>query len=279
MKKSFLFSLIAAFTVMIIGIVICVTAQNKAAEQNIDLFKDGFNEDGEMVVTYAADLSELDKINMILPEADVEIIGCADSSRIELVNFHSRTYSVSNKNGIFEFNDEFSVSSLLNLSKNDFSFNGIRSLFNLGRMFTDSKKVRIYLSGNDDIDLSLSVEKGNVSLTNSEELKDIYIAVEEGNVKIYGTYSDSATVTVSKGNCDLELCEIKKLSVRLREGNLKYEASAFTFHNFTAETEEGTVNVAGTDSGRSYSSVNDLAYINASLFTVKGNISIKETQG
>jgi len=274
-KKSFLICLIAAFLVMVIGMVICITAQNKAEAQNIDLFKDGFNEDGNMVVTYALDLVELTKINMIIPEADVEIIGCADSSRIELVNFHSKTYSASNKNGVFEFSDEFNISSLLNLSKNDFSFNGIRSLFNLGRIFTDSKKVRIYLSGKDDVDLSLSIEKGDVSLSNVEELKDIYIALEEGNVNADGIYSDSATVSISKGNCSVSLSEIKKLSVKLHEGDISYETHSYGFHNVNAETEEGDIKILGTSEKSPFSIVKDLAYLELNAFTINGNIEIK----
>ena len=71
MKKSFLICLIAAFLVMTAGIAICVVAQNKAEAENIDLFKDGFNENGELVSYVVAETPADVICSLILSKDDV----------------------------------------------------------------------------------------------------------------------------------------------------------------------------------------------------------------
>lgn len=276
MKKSFLIPLIISFSVMLLGIIVCLVASNKANAEGIDLFASEFNENGEIVTKYTINLEELSKINLVLPEADVEIIGCQSSSYIELVNFHAKTYSLSKSNGLFELDDQFDISSLLNLTKNDFSFNGIRSVLNLGRIFTDKKLVRVHLSGDVKTDLSLTLGTGNVTFTDIEELNDIYVALEQGNVKVHAAYAKSATISISSGNCTVDSSEINKLTTKLHSGDFNYNAKNLEFHNIYAETQNGKISLNGTESEGVTEISNDLAYLNLFVYSIDGNINISK---
>ena len=73
----------------------CISAENMAKDQGIALFKQEHDGNNNYVETYDdIDEASLKKLVISLKNADINVYGGAEKSRIELINFSDNSYNL-----------------------------------------------------------------------------------------------------------------------------------------------------------------------------------------
>ena len=89
MKKSTIIFLIISVVLIITGIILCVVGNAKSVSEGSKLFRQVKDENGNLVETI--DLSEevLNKININVPNANVNVYGNSEKRYVEIINFNA----------------------------------------------------------------------------------------------------------------------------------------------------------------------------------------------
>ena len=98
MKPTSIVSLIISVILIIVGLVTCFIAQNMAQEKGEYLFAEERNND--LVQTVDLSESEISKIELIVADTEINIIGKSERSYIEFINFRENYYALSATNRV-----------------------------------------------------------------------------------------------------------------------------------------------------------------------------------
>ena len=94
MKPTSIIFIIVTIILACAGVLMCISAENMAKDQGIALFKQEHDGNNNYVETYDdIDEASLKKLVISLKNADINVYGGAEKSRIELINFSDNSYN------------------------------------------------------------------------------------------------------------------------------------------------------------------------------------------
>ncbi len=205
MKPTSIVSLIIAVLLVILGLVTCIIAQNMANANGEFLFSED-REDG-LVNTVDLTDSEISKIELIVSNATINIIGKSDKSCIEFVNFRDNYYNLSVANRVLSFSEIPDITSMLKFWENGFSFKGMRYILSFGKNTQQDadteKKINLYIGS--DMEIKIFEIKADTCLLNIESMTsatDYNITVENAEVTTTGFKTTSNFNINSKSDAE-----------------------------------------------------------------------------
>ncbi len=194
MKPTSIVSLIIAVLLIILGLVTCMIAQNMANANGELLFSET-REDG-LVNTVDLTESEISKIELLVTDAEINIIGKGDKACIEFVNFRENYYNLSVANRVLSFSEIPDVMSMLKFWENGFTFKGMRYILNYAKdqeQTTDVKKIiNLYLPNDKAIKIfEIGADTCTLSIEGMSSGTDYNLTVENAEININGLKTTS----------------------------------------------------------------------------------------
>lgn len=228
---------------VVAGIVVCLIGAGIASGNGEMLFPKDIG-DGEGYV-YDLTTSPMDKVKISVGDADVNIIGGADDTHVEIINFNENLCSFSGSTSIVSFTESKDISSMINFWDNGFSFKGLRYFFRFST--PDGRKtVNVYLSDKKDVKMfEIKADSGKISISDIKGGTDYDIAIGSGTVKmnniettssVHITASDTTTTTVNFDNVKAE-----NIDVTAQKADIK--AKSLTVSDCSVSVDTGGVTV------------------------------------
>lgn len=259
MRPRSIISIIIAAVLILGGIITCAVASAKAKSDGVMLFPEA-DDKGNLV--YRMELDGTSKITVDAADADITIVGGAERSMIEVVNFNANYYKLTKSNGSVNFAQVDDFMSMFKFWDNGFSFKGMRYILRFGDDAPGSKEVIISLCDSDDIRLvNLSTDTGEISLENCAFAADYTVKAENGKATLKNvTASSSISLFGNSAEITVLDCTTEKLTVN--GDSASASLSGITAKESTVKTADGSVSVDGG------------TIDNLSLTTVSGGISL-----
>lgn len=276
MKPTSVIFLILSVILIASGVGVIFLAQGMAERENVALFSQTTDDDGNLIETYNYSEDNISRITLNLKEADVHIIGGADVSYIELINFpkssydlsvSSKTLTVDNKRGIFSF---------ARIKESGFNFNGLRYYLNFTAYRKGDKVVNIYVSPEETVRIfNVNMEKGNAELIGLSGHSDYSIDIGEGDLSVSNVSTQAVfNISLGKGNCDIEHSFIQTCGVGITEGNFSYRYDNIAEQSFFARTENGRVTLNDRERENPFEFSPMIYFTSASINVGKGDIAL-----
>ena len=252
MKPTSIVSLIVAVLLVIVGLVTCFIAQNMAQDNGEFLFAEERNND--LVQTVDLSDSEISKIELIVENAEINIIGRSESSYIEFINFRENYYALSATNRVLSFDEIPDLISMLKFWENGFSFKGMRYILN----FRDepdedrAKVVNIHLTTDYDIKIfDLKADNCTINIQNMTSPADYNIVTDNAviNTSVLRTtsaFSINAEKDVKPAsNVTLNMKTALISNFNINAVNLDLTAESFRCNGSASiKYETGTVDIS-----------------------------------
>lgn len=299
MKPSSIVSLVVAVLLIVVGLTTCIIAQNMANANGETLFSE-VKSDG--LVTQE-DLTGVDisKIELIVSDADINIIGKSRSSYIEFVNFRENYYTLTKSNKVLSFDEIPDVVSMLKFWENGFSFKGMRYIFNFKPETEGKKVVNVYIGSDMNIKIfNISADRCTLNLENLTSGSDYNIDIVSGEINAT-TLKTTSSFYVNGTNLKLNLnsavlnnMEVKADHLEMTVGSFRVNGgadvecrsgvvdlvtpSAIDALPLDLDTIEGTIRINGKEVSSSYRQ-NESDSSNAALIKVTtetADISIRQ---
>ncbi len=279
MKRSTIIFLIFAVVLIITGIILCVVGNAKAESEfnsmsiseGNQLFRQVKDSDGNLVETINLSDEVLNKINIDVSEANVNVYGNSDVCYVQIINFNAIEYSAYTNNRSFTIENDL-ISAMINrVSGGDIGYNGLRDYFRLTKS-NDKKEINIYLTHQNDIkifdisvgegdinfdsigtisDYNINLKKGNVTYKNTAEISKISASVENGNIELNGLFANQGIIEIGSG--DLTLSSPKDVSysydLTVEVGEIKIGEEIFKGSHKTESNESGGTFTANVEVG------------------------------
>lgn len=254
MRPQSIVSLIVAVLLVIVGLVTCMIAQNMAQANGEYLFSEIRGEDNVQTVDLTD--SEISKIELIVEDAEINIIGNSGKSYIEFVNFKENYYSLSATNRILSFDEIPDLMSMLKFWENGFSFKGMRYLLNFSDLKNTEteerqKIINVYLTKDKHIKIfDIQSKTGAINIRDMISETD-YNIVTENAVVSTSTLKTSSSFTVNSGkdikpaaNLTLNLTTSFIANLSVNADNLDMTANLFRITgNGEITCNTGAVNI------------------------------------
>ena len=194
MKPTSIVSLIIAVLLVILGLVTCMIAQNMANANGEFLFSET-REDG-LVNTVDLTESEISKIELIVTDAEINIIGRSEKACIEFVNFRENYYNLSAANRVLSFSEIPDITSMLKFWENGFTFKGMRYILNFKKdqeQAADVRKViNLYLTSDKEIKIfDISADSCTLNVEHMTSATDYIITVKNAEITTTGLKTSS----------------------------------------------------------------------------------------
>ncbi|MBQ8248858.1 MAG: DUF4097 family beta strand repeat protein [Clostridia bacterium] len=227
MKPASIIFLIVSLILVILGFVTTSVAMNLAPEDEKPVVE---IQDKDVGYTAAPiGIKGVEKIELKLTDANVNIIGGAEIPRVELINFPEGLYSAPSPENkqtftVTDLSDFNSVSGIAAIASN---FKGLRSFVNYFKLAKYEKTVNIYLSADYPVNvISCNLESGNVRIENCVGSADYNITLVSGDVTVSNVDTTSSlTVNISTGNLNLEEGDITNLNAVIGTGSVALDAN------------------------------------------------------
>ncbi len=255
MKPTSLIFLALALVLFISGFSVCKVAEGMAEAQDIDLFSQSIDKNGDAVYVYNISKDDLSKLSLVFSDVDVNIIGNAEASYVELKNFDINSYKTSLSGAVVTVDGTANfLSSLIDMSGGGFGFKGLRYFFMNKPEDTRPRSVNIYISNTSWLKtVDVKVTSGNVNISDITNAIDYDIEISEGDVLFENvTTSAIADINSANGNVTVKRSNISSLSASINAGDLTIEANgAFSGDTSTyrVQTVDGNVTYNGEDKG------------------------------
>ncbi len=271
MKPTSIIFILVAIAIIFCGNNICKRAEERAAEEGIEIFNQTLDDENNAVSTVILGQEEIyNKLELVIDEADIYIYGGTVEPYMELYNFDEGSYTLTTSNRSISVNTSIDIMSVIMFWESGFSFNGMRNYINR----TDveevivPKKVNIYLPTDSEINvINVDIDKGNVYISNLDTSVDISVSVGEGNTVFTSVSTDSYIKSeITKGSLYLSDVTVGTLTSEIAEGDIN--ADRFEFNN---------ISVTGAKTNVSIKTSQALDFFDLYLSARNGNISINET--
>lgn len=270
MKPTSVIFLIVSVIVICVGLAACFVATNMAEAEGIALYNQIIDENNNYVFTSDITDKGITKIEIHVSDCEVNIIGNAQTSKIELVNFSEGWYSINVTGKIVTLDETPDIAAMLKFWEGGFKFKGMRHIIRLGSSPSDEgkeKSVNIYLTEDETVKIINSVIKnGSMNVISMHSSTDYNITIDKGSVSLLNSRTAS-TVSVIGSECNINLSEsqIKNLVVENDSGDIT--SNAYTFSSIIIKQNSGNVQIE---------SAIDLGGINMSLVTKSGDVVFKD---
>ncbi|MBE6671407.1 MAG: DUF4097 domain-containing protein [Ruminococcaceae bacterium] len=242
MKKTSIVFIVISILLIISGLIIQAVAMAKAENDNVTLFKQILNKNGDLVESVAFPWESTNKINISLDDTDINIIGNSDRCYAEIVNFSSLEYIAYSSNRAFTIEEDIISSIVGRAQSGDFKFEGIRNFFRFDK-HNSKKVINIYLSPKATLKvLDIKINNGNISVKDINLVCDFDITVNNGNITFENTPNVSLIKTNTKnGNISLNNMFVSAAELSVENGNIDFSTSEEHVYNYSIESETGKI--------------------------------------
>ncbi|MCQ2427168.1 MAG: hypothetical protein MJ137_02035 [Clostridia bacterium] len=230
MKPTSIIFLIISVMLALVGLLLCFTATNMAADQGVNLFTQTGDADSNYTSVHEFDGESIKKLVINLSNVDINVYGGAESNRVELVNFPDGAYDLSISKSTLQLSDNANISNLIDIDNLKINFNGFRDYLHYFRYKDKERTVNLYFTDTASaITLSVSTE-ANVTLNDLRLNCDYKINVIKGNVSVSNVKTDSSMTIESTEDSQIELVSTSVNDLRI-DGITAYaniKSSGFT---------------------------------------------------
>ena len=243
MKPTSIIFIIVTIILACAGVLMCISAENMAKDQGIALFKQEHDGNNNYVETYDdIDEASLKKLVISLKNADINVYGGAEKSRIELINFSDNSYNLTASKTQISLSGIDGISGLINLDTFKINFSGFRNYQNYLKYRNRQKTVNLYLSDAAEvIFIDIHTEEGNVTVSDLDIDCDYRLTADKGEVTLSGITTGSTVTLDSKKELTAKISGVTARELILSadaSGYVTIENSTFT-HKVDATVKSG----------------------------------------
>lgn len=237
MKPTSVIFLIVSILLACLGVLLCVTATSLATEQGVGIFAQVGDEDDNYVATEYFSEEELKKIVVKVSNVSVNVIGGAEESKIELVNFANGAYSVQAGRSTLQISDNAGISGIIDLENFKINFNGFRDYLPYIRNFVlglpqKEQVLNVYLTDDADlVNFNINVGSGDITVSGLNVDCDYKIVLESGVVHFEDVITTSSVQieSIQSSNIDIKKVETNELRIVSPESECFINISETTF--------------------------------------------------
>lgn len=244
MKPTSIIFIVISLLIILAGHMICKNAEERAIEEGIEIFGQTLDENNNSVYTFVFGEEEIyNKLELNLDEAEVFIYGGYAEPYIELYNFDEGSYTMTTTNRNISVNTSIDIMSMVMFWESGFKFDGLRNYIERGteEEVVMEKKVNIYLPTDGDLNvINVTLNKGNVHVSNLNTSIDLSMTVGSGDVVFTGVETESYIKTeIKKGDFYLSDVVTGSLTAVMDEGDIN--ARNFNFNNVSVTGTKANV--------------------------------------
>ncbi|MBE6616742.1 MAG: hypothetical protein E7627_02175 [Ruminococcaceae bacterium] len=253
MKPASIISLIVAVFIVVGGIITCNVAQRMADESGQSIFSEiESGEDNTRLFEFGD--AKINKILLDLENAEITVIGGAEKSYIEFINFKDNYYSLTSTSSLVSFDETPDITAMLTFWESGFSFKGIRYMLNVNKDDTDhtaKKEVKIHLTGDSTVkQIEINASTCTINVSNIATDTDYFITADNITLNTANLMTSSA-LNINTGkdipaaksvifNSDLDYIT----NININAEHLQFTAKSFMCSgNASINCESGYVNL------------------------------------
>jgi hypothetical protein len=284
MKPTSVIFLIVSILLACVGLLLCITASSMATEQGIGLFTQIGDEDDNYVATQIFTEEDLKKIVIKVSNVNVNVIGGAEESKIELVNFMNDSYNIQAGRSTLQISDNSGISGIIDLENFKINFGGFRDYLHYLFDFIEGNEkkeqiLNVYLTDEADlVNLNITVGDGDITLSDMQIDCDYKIVLASGvvdianistdssvqiestvssNIEIKNTVTDELRIMSPKSECFIEISDTtfsRAMYVEAKSGDIVYDRVEEDFAGLDVKFEAlgNTISVFGENYADSY---------------------------
>ncbi|MBR4071808.1 MAG: DUF4097 family beta strand repeat protein [Clostridia bacterium] len=229
MSKRTKIMMILGAVIMAAGFVICIVGAIISNVHGDQLFAAKTDEGKGYTYTFSG--QEINKIDIEAADATVNIIGGANESKIELINFNENFYSFNCSNRLITFKESPDISSVLRFWESGFTFKGMRYILRFDRT-QGEKTINIYLTNRDYVkNFTVSVGKGKIAVEDIGTETDYNFALTDGIVDMNNIHTTSVISIAAATSSDMDIImknvSAKTLNINAAYAEVKSETLSF----------------------------------------------------
>ena len=259
MKPTSMIFLVLALILVFGGFMTCNIAKSMAASQNIPLYDQEFDENGDAVYRYAIADDSVTKLNLVFSDIDVTVIGGAPSSYVELKNFNVTSYRTTLSGGTVTVNGTASLtSSLIDMSGGGIRFRGLRYFLLKKPAENSVRSATVYISKDAMLQtVSLTLTNGKAFFSGISNSIDYSVILTNADVLFDRVTTMSvANLNVTDGNVDMTSSRFVSVTANIKNGNFTLQGGN-AIQNGTVSydlsvADAGTIRYNGGAVGSSY---------------------------
>lgn len=278
MKPTSIIFIILAVVLITAGTVICVAAQKMAETNNVKLFYQELDEEGNGIVQNDIEPENINTISIEIKNANVVLTTGGEKTTVRLVNFskNAYNYSVTGKNLIID--DSFNILSIFNILTSGFEFDGLRNYINYDRYKNREKLVEINLADKSDIKkFEIILENGNIDISGINYQADYVLSTKTGDITLDQIVSISnMDIKIGKGDFNfITPATNGTIDVKIEEGNFNSSIRISNYRSYKLIAKEGLIDFFGDKKNLNYEvePIAPTTFLNVEIY--KGNINLE----
>lgn len=253
MKPTSKIFLIFSVVLVIIGSSLYIVGYGIAKKDEKTLFSQLEDEDGNSKIVYDISEENLNKINLDIWDADINISPTDSNSYIELINFNEIFFNYSIQNKIMKMKMGIDLLSFFKVSDTGLSFDGIRNYFKYVPNTFKRKQINIYLSDDENIRVfDIELQNGNIDISGISSNSDYLILLNSGDINFKNIENASLFEgEIENGNIYMSDFSAKKVLLEAKKGNVELNTGGYAFA-YDLKTEFGEITANGESLGSDY---------------------------
>lgn len=244
MKPTSIVFLVLSLLLIAGGVITCSVARDIALTDNYPLFSE--SENGESYSRHPFDAEDVNKIELLVSDAEINIIGGADECAVELHNFQEGLYAFSATASVVSFDEIPDLKSLLSF-KSGFSFSGLRYYLRRGSDLTKPKRIDVYLTADSALRI-LNIEGERVSVNADKVLAQFDISVSAAkDASLHLTdYRTACALNASAKTLTMELNSSYVHAFSVTADEIDMNADELYFDDMTLKVQKGSLYILST---------------------------------
>jgi len=241
-KPTSIVFLVIAALLIVGGMITCSVAKDIALTDNYTLFHE--TEDGSTYIRYDFTAANINKIELLITDAEINIISGAEESFIEFINFREGLYTLSTSGKVISMDEIPDLKSIFSL-QSGFSFSGMRYILRSGTLGLGEKKVNIHLTADAALKI-LSVEADSCVLKaeNISQPFDIQITAEESAVIDAAELRTASALNIRAANADLKMQRCNFNNIELNASSAEISADHLYWEHLLMDIDSGNVQIS-----------------------------------
>ena len=244
MKPTSVIFLVVSVLLIIGGMITCSVAKDIAITDSYTLFSD--TENGGTYTRHDFDSAEINKIELLVTDAEINVYGGAEQSYIEFYNFRDGMHTISTAGKTISLDELPDLKSLFNFSSG-FSFSGLRYFLRSDAQELGPKKINIYLDTGASLKI-LSVEADNCTVNMEKIYAQFDLVLESTGDVVFNAndYRSASGLNIHAKTLDFTLFSGYVHSLSLTAGEMQADAQELFFDTALLDAQSGDIRIHTT---------------------------------
>lgn len=244
MKPTSIVFLVLSLLLIVAGVITCSVARDIALTDNYPLFSD--TEDGGAYSRHTFSAADVSKIELLLSDAEINIIGGADECAIELYHFHEGLYSFTSSANVVSLDEIPDLKSLLSF-KSSFSFSGLRYYLRPRSETAGQKIINIYLTSDSALRI-LNIEANSCTLQADGIYTqfDLTLRADRHAELRLSDYRTACAFSVSAKTLDAEMFSSYVHDCTVHADTVQLRADELYFDDMSLNAQSGSLYIRAT---------------------------------